>query len=135
MKPLIIKATEDTPEINLNPDKGIFHFSKLSLPENAVAFYKPVIEWINKYTLNPNKESVFEFNIEYMNTASSKKIFEIIKNICKIKNKAKVKIIWHYDAIDEDMHGLGIRYDSLTDIDFEFEEYRDEEREDEEFKL
>ncbi|MEA2041720.1 MAG: DUF1987 domain-containing protein [Bacteroidota bacterium] len=127
MEPFLKKATEDTPEIKLDAQKGIFSISKSSLPENAVEFYRPVISWINKYAKSPNPESVFNFNIEYLNTASSKQVFEIIMAINKINKKGDVKIKWHYDAIDEDMLGLGTRFSNLVNIDIEFIEYDTEE--------
>ena len=46
MEKLIIEETEDTPEIILDPEQNIFKISKISVPENALDFYKPVLEWI-----------------------------------------------------------------------------------------
>jgi hypothetical protein len=127
MEPLIIKATEDTPEIYLDAEKGVFSITKSSLPENAVEFYRPIIDWINAYAANPNPETVFEFNVEYLNTASSKQIFEVIMAINRILNKGDVTIRWHYDTIDEDMLGLGTRFSNLVSVNFEFIEYESED--------
>ena len=127
MEPLIKKSTEDTPDIHFDSEKEIFSISKSSLPENAVEFYRPVINWINDYAKNPNEETVFDFNIEYLNTASSKQIFEVIMAISRIDQKKTCKIRWHYDAIDEDMLGLGTRFSNLVNINIEFIEYNSEE--------
>lgn len=127
MEPLIIKATEDTPEIRLDAQEEVFSITKSSLPENAVEFYRPIIDWINEYSANPNPETVFEFNIEYLNTASSKQVFEVIMAINRILNKGKVKVRWHYDSIDEDMLGLGTRFSNLVKVDFEFVEYESDD--------
>ena len=101
MEPLIIKATEDTPEIIFDPENEVFEISNVSLPENAIEFYAPVIDWLKKYKKNPLPKTVFDFNIEYLNTASSKQIFELIFLIDKINEHSDVLIRWHYDAIDE----------------------------------
>ena len=127
MEPLIIEATEDTPEIFFKPDENIFRFAKSSLPENAIAFYKPVIDWLKLYSKKPNPETIFDFDVEYLNTASSKQIFEVIMIINKISQNGKVKIKWHYDAIDEDMLGLGTRFSHLVKVDFEFIEYQNDD--------
>ena len=127
MEPLIIEATEDTPEIYFKPKENIFRFAKSSLPENAIAFYKPVIDWLKAYSGKPNSETVFDFDVEYLNTASSKQIFEVIMIINKIALNGKVKIKWHYDAIDEDMLGLGTRFSHLVKVDFEFIEYQNDD--------
>jgi hypothetical protein len=123
MKPLIIKATEDTPEIIFDPVNNVFKISNVSLPENAIEFYAPVLSWLKKYREEANPNTVFDFNIEYLNTASSKQIFELIFLIDKINQKSNVTIRWHYDKIDEDMHALGIRFTHLVKVKFELVEY------------
>ena len=135
MEPLIIKSTEDTPAIHFDAQEGVFSISKSSLPENAVEFYRPIINWINEYAKNPNEETVFDFNIEYLNTASSKQIFEVIMSISRIKQEENTKIRWHYDAIDEDMLGLGTRFSNLVNIQIEFIEYNSDEDIDDDFKI
>jgi hypothetical protein len=126
MKPLIIKATEDTPEVIFDPIDEVFQISNVSLPENAIEFYAPIVEWLKKYKENPNPITIFDFNIEYLNTASSKQVFELIFLIDKICEKSDVTIRWHYDVIDEDMHSLGIRFTHLVKVKFELVEYRKE---------
>jgi hypothetical protein len=138
MDPLRIAATEDTPEIIFDPENNIFKISNVSLPENAIEFYAPVLEWLKRYRDNPLANTVFDFNIEYLNTASSKQIFELIFLIDKINEKSNVTIRWHYDKIDEDMHALGIRFTHLVKVKFEMVEYEktgmgDDDEDDEDF--
>jgi hypothetical protein len=137
MKPLIIQATEDTPEVIFDPEKEIFKISNVSLPENAIEFYAPIIDWLKKYKENPNPKTVFDFDIEYLNTASSKQVFELIFLIDKINEFSDVTIRWHYDVIDEDMHSLGIRFTHLVKVKFELVEYEkssfEEEDDDDDF--
>ena len=132
MEPLIIKATEDTPEIIFDPENEVFEISNVSLPENAIEFYAPVIDWLKKYKKNPLPKTVFDFNIEYLNTASSKQVFELIFLIDKINEHSDVLIRWHYDAIDEDMRSLGVRFTHLVKVKFELVEYEKEEDDEEE---
>ena len=123
MNPLIIEATEDTPFVYFHPQEGKFEISKSSLPENAVDFYSPIMDWLKQYYENPNEKTAFDFSLEYLNTASSKQVFEVIMIINKIAEKSDVLIRWHYDVIDEDMLGLGTRFSHLIKADFEFIEY------------
>lgn len=127
MKPLIINATEDTPKIYFNKEEGVFEISKSSLPENAVDFYEPIISWLKDYRKAPNEKTIFDLSLEYLNTASSKQLFEVIMAISRISEVASVLIRWHYDVIDEDMLGLGIRFSHLVKTKFEFIEYENEE--------
>ena len=138
MEPLNIKATEDTPEVIFDPENNVFKISNVSLPENAIEFYAPILEWLKRYRDRALPHTVFDFNIEYLNTASSKQIFELIFLIDKINEKSNVTIRWHYDNIDEDMHALGIRFTHLVKVKFELVEYEkigfdDEEYDDDDF--
>lgn len=122
MEPLIINATDDTPEIIFDPQKKVFKISRISVPEDAYEFYSPVIEWVKLYGKNPLDETVLEFNLEYVNSASTKQLIQLLLAFEEINKKSKVKIIWNYESIDEDMLMLGKRFKNLTDIEFDFRE-------------
>ena len=121
MDPLIIPATEDTPEVILNPDENIFRIARISVPEDAYEFYQPIIQWIKEYGKNPLPETVVEFDLEYVNTASNKQLMQVILAFDQIAANHPVKIKWLYEAIDEDMLNLGKRFQKLAkNLDFEF---------------
>ncbi len=123
MTPLILEPTADTPKIHFDANKGYFEVANLSLPEDAVEFYKPVMAWLNEYKQNPNSLTTFNFNLEYFNTASSKQIIQILLLLENMHKINKVLIRWHYKDIDEDMQDLGEEYDDIIDVDFEMVEY------------
>ncbi len=120
MEPLIIKETEDTPEIIFNPEDETFKISKISVPEDAYEFYEPVISWLKNYSNNPNEETIIEFDLEYVNTASSKQLIQVILALEEVAKNADVVARWYYEEIDEDMQSLGERYAKLVDVKFEF---------------
>jgi len=120
MEPLYIKASEDTPEIILDPSKNIFKISQISVPEDAYEFYKPIIDWLKKFAENPTGEVIFEFELEYVNSASSKQLIQILLILEEIAKKTSVKIKWYYEEMDEDMLILGKRFQKLANLDFEF---------------
>lgn len=123
MKNLYIEATSDTPKVVFDYDKKYFEISGLSLPEDALEFYKPVMAWLEEYAKNPLPETVFNLKLEYFNTASSKQIIQILLFLEKLNSKSKVKIRWHYKDIDEDMHDLGEEYSEIIKVDFELVEF------------
>ena len=47
MHQLYIQGTENTPEVNFSPESGIFNIVGKSIPEDADAFYKPILEWFD----------------------------------------------------------------------------------------
>ncbi len=117
-----MEETEDTPEIILDPEEGKFKISKISVPENALDFYRPVLDWIKQYAEEPNIQTVFDFDLEYVNTASSKQIIQIILLLQKVSEKGNVKVNWYYESIDEDMRALGARYKKLVTVPFDLVE-------------
>jgi hypothetical protein len=122
MEKLILEETEDTPEIVLDPEEGKLKISKISVPENALDFYRPVLDWIKQYAEEPNIQTVFDFDLEYVNTASSKQIIQIILLLQKVSEKGDVKVNWYYESIDEDMRALGARYKKLVTVPFDLVE-------------
>ncbi len=122
MEPLIIQATEDTPEVVFDPINNIYKISKISVPEDAYEFYLPVIQWIKKYAESPADEVVVEFDLEYVNSASAKQVIQLLLSLEDLNKVTHVLIKWYYEAIDEDMKLLGKRFKNLADLDFEFVE-------------
>jgi hypothetical protein len=78
METLDIKATNDTPRVIFDPENEIFEISGRSLPEDVVSFYQPVLDWLDEYSVHPNKETEFIFRYIYFNTATSKLVQDII---------------------------------------------------------
>jgi len=117
---LKIEKTSDTPNVTLDSNNNIFEFSYRSLPENAIDFYNPILDWIEEYSKNPNPETIVNFKLEYFNTASAKQIAKVLLQLFEISKNAKVKINWHYDKNDSDMLASGQRYSKLINLDFEF---------------
>lgn len=122
MEPLIIQAAEDTPEIVFDPEQNIFKISKISVPEDAYEFYHPVIQWVREYSKDPLPETVVEFDLEYVNSASAKQLIQLLLALEDLSKENKLLIKWYYEAIDEDMQMLGKRFKNLADIEFEFVE-------------
>lgn len=121
MTPLSIEAQDDiTPRVVMDYQKGIFEIAGWSHPEDAIAFYTPILEWINKYSQTPNSGTNFHFKLQYYNTASAKQIFRVISALEEVAKKSTVKIHWHHDVEDTDMLSSGERFSKMSTIPFEF---------------
>ncbi len=119
MDEIRISATEDTPEVLLNDQEGLFKISGRSLPEDAFWFYNPIIEWLSNYSKAPLAKTEFDFNLEYFNTASAKQVFKIANILSAISKTQTVKVKWHYDEGDKDMCASGERFSKLCNLPFE----------------
>ena len=124
MNPIIISATEDTPGIRLDAASGIFEISGRSLPEDVVKFYKPILDWLDEYAQSPSESTVFNFKLQYFNTASSKIILDVLMKLEGMHDAGKkISIKWHYPSDDEDMMEAGEEYADIVSVPIEMVEY------------
>jgi len=120
MEALFIQATEDTPLVDYSIEKDSFLISERSYPENAVDFYAPVIAWTEELLSQTEQKSyVFDFDFEYLNTASSKQIIKMLLAIEKFIEKHSITVRWFYEKSDEDMYALGKQYSKFLKLPFE----------------
>jgi hypothetical protein len=125
MKIFKMTAKEYTPYVLLDAKKGLIEVSGRSFPEDANRFYKPILNWIEEYLTTPNSITQLNFRFTYFNTASSKKILELIKKISVLKKTDnKLLINWYYEEGEEDMLGAGNDFSSVVDVPFKFIEVK-----------
>ena len=124
MEPLDIKATNDTPRVIFDPENDIFEISGRSLPEDVVAFYQPLIDWLEAYKTNPKKKTDFVFKYIYFNTATSKLVQDILFKLESLNESGnEVNILWYYEQDDEDMYDLGLEFKENNNLPFEIIAY------------
>ncbi len=121
---LNVVGTDETPKITLNPIEGIFEISGRSLPEDSAEFYKPVIQWLEKYKAAAYSRCEFTIKLDYFNTSSSKMILDILHSLQGVKESGKdTKVIWCFQEDDEDMEEAGQEFSELVNVPFDFKSY------------
>ncbi|MCL2073178.1 MAG: DUF1987 domain-containing protein [Marinilabiliaceae bacterium] len=119
METIIREGTPKTPYVRLNGENGVIEIKGRSIPENSVEFYKPLIEWLDRYANTPFDLTSVNIQLEYFNTSSSKCILDIFKKLELVFKKGnKVEINWYYEEDDEDMFEAGEDYQSIISIPF-----------------
>ena len=109
--------TKRTPKINL--ERGRICIAGRSIPVNPGEFYRPVYDWIVDYIHGEIQDTSIEFGFEYINTSSTKWVYNIIKEIASMRELAgNIRIYWYYDKGDDDMCELGLILRSLVDCQF-----------------
>jgi len=111
------EPSKRTPWIILEPGR-IFIMGR-SIPENPGDFYRPVQEWLSKYSRNCVDKTKIEFGFEYINTSSIKWIYTILKELSEMKEILRnARVTWYYENGDEDMCELGFILRSLVECPF-----------------
>ena len=82
MDSIKIEGTPKTPTVNFTADNGILEIKGRSIPENAVEFYKPLVDWIGNYGDAAKENTEVNVQLEYFNTSSSKCILDVFKKLC-----------------------------------------------------
>jgi len=112
---LYIKGTSKTPDVDFS--SGVIQLSGRSIPEDAVAFYQPLIRWVEAYIQNPEKLTKVNFRIEYINSGSNRFIYSILKLFDECHRKGhNVAITWYYEEDDDTIRSLGKDFQSLLKV-------------------
>ncbi|MGD1839274.1 MAG: DUF1987 domain-containing protein [Thermonemataceae bacterium] len=119
MEKMIIKSTEQTPEVILDPKAGKIDLSGVSIPEDSHLFFSPILKWLEHYTESPSTMTTASFNIMYCNTSSSMYISEMLRKLRKInKDGGNVNVKWYYEDEDDDMRLLGEDFKRISQLSF-----------------
>jgi hypothetical protein len=98
MEPVIIEPTNYSPQVVFEAD-GNLSIKGRSLMLDAVSFYQPLIEWASSL----NTQSVnFNFELDYFNTSSSKKLLDLLKVFDSNRNVNEFIVHWAFENDDED---------------------------------
>ena len=111
------EPSKRTPWIIMEPGR-IFIMGR-SIPENPGDFYRPVHGWISEYARSHIEKSYIDLGFEYINTSSTKWIFNILKELSEMEEtEENIKVTWYYEQGDEDMCELGFILKSLIECPF-----------------
>jgi hypothetical protein len=115
---LKIKITANSPEILMDPEKGLIEIKGSSFLEDSVSFYIPVLNWIKEYVTRP-RDTTVNFDLSYFNSSAAKIFITAFKNLKIIKKmNFNLTINWSYTDDDEDIRDSGVDFAKLTGLDF-----------------
>lgn len=131
MESVYIAPTNYTPEIEFDPKKNKFKMAGIARPEDSHEFFQPILSRVDSYVkktledyeqnklLNETFYIIFDF--EYMNSSSSKYIFQIISNFKKFYEKQlNVSIFWYYDDPEDQILEDGEDFSEIINLPFSF---------------
>ena len=122
MENIIIESTPKTPAVRFDAANAVLEIKGRSIPENSVEFYRPMMEWLDKYAASPAGKTNVNIQLEYFNTSSSKCILDLFKKLETIHKKGnEVVINWCYEEDDEDMQEAGEDYQAIIQVPFKMQ--------------
>jgi hypothetical protein len=120
MDDLFVKGTHVLPTVSFSA-AGDLKISGRAIPEDAVEFFKPLLDWARSFSCNSIR---LEINLDYFNTSASKQLLNLFRVIEKNPENKEVTMIWVYEEGDEEMLESGELYrELLPGFRFEFRKY------------
>lgn len=120
------EGDKQKPYIGFDKESGLLTISGSSFPENADNIYTPILNWLNEIDFNNLGKISLRISLKYYNTATSKKLFEIIKVLNDAYSHGhKAEVQWEYMSDDDDMFESGRYFSELVEIPFHFIEIPD----------
>ncbi|MBR7067209.1 MAG: DUF1987 domain-containing protein [Bacteroidales bacterium] len=114
---LHIKGTSKNPEIDFKP--GFLTIEGRSIPENAILFYEPIIDWIEKYLQHPEALTKVNIKIEYLNSSSNRFLYNILKMFDDAYMAgSNIVVNWYYEEDDDTMRSTGLDFQSLVSLPY-----------------
>jgi len=131
MQMLHIKATDNSPEILLSPQKNSFFIRGKSSPEDVRAIYYPVIEWMKIFiddilegefkNFNAENPLKFQIDLSYFNSSSAKFLYDILQEFKRLNTGGTPIVVeWISEEGDTDMIDAGTDISLLAGFDFSF---------------
>jgi hypothetical protein len=120
MNVLHILPTDRTPEVLFNPD-GNLRIKGRGFRTEVDNIPNEIMSWINLYVLNPATETNVHIAFEYMNSASTRALMDMLKSLSALKLMSKkLNIKWYYESDDQDILERGEFIENSLNIPIEF---------------
>ena len=120
-KVVIQEELKNCPGIVYYPDDNSLEVSGRSIPENPELIFRKMDEWIvSHFEKNPSLS--VDVKLEYINSGSSKYLYEILKKLTAHGTSGKKVVLrWLYEEDDEAMLELGEHYRDTAGIPLKIE--------------
>jgi hypothetical protein len=118
---VIQEELKNCPGIAYYPTVNRLELIGRSIPENPELIFRRLDEWL---TTHFEKNDALDVNVqlEYINSGSSKYLYEILKRLTGYGQSGKnVRIKWLYEEDDEGMLELGEHYRDSAGISLEID--------------
>jgi len=115
----IIKETLYTPAVRIFENEHKIVISGQSRLEDPTPFFEEFAVLLDKNTNDFKTHVSIDFQLNYLNSSSSKWLFHILKGIqSKYLGKKLITVNWYFDEDDDSMLEAGEVFQSLLSIPF-----------------
>jgi len=130
MNTLFLEPTEYSPRVKFSTDDHCLEITGISRPEDVIGFYEPLLQHINQYLAMIDSMDTEErkdiivtliFDLEYINSASSKYLLQVISLFKQLKDKGmEVEVYWYFEDPDDQILEDGEDLSEVLKVPFRF---------------
>lgn len=109
MDTFYIEATATSPEVDFRFDQHLLSIKGESYPENAAAFYAPIVQHLRSFLEGREGASITtNIALAYFNSSSTKMLFSIFDALDQAARSGnRIEVNWYHDEEDETIFEFG----------------------------
>ncbi len=120
MERIYREQTASLPLIDFMPE-GNLKIEGRSILEDAESFFNPLVDFVKSLEVS---DVVFDINLEYFNTSTSKKLLDLFKYLESNNHVKNILINWYFEEGDDDsLETAEIYEECLLRVDFRYHEF------------
>lgn len=110
-------GTFPTPFVSFEFDRGVLTLTGESHPENAAAFYAPLILWLDALIEGPPREVAFEVRLSFFSPSTRPQLLAMLRRLRLWSSRgAEVSVHWHVDLADDDMIDVAADFGTMAGL-------------------
>ena len=115
------EASEKTPLVSFNFEKGVFILEGQSILDDPESFFHSIENRVKAYIKKPAQQTILTLNLSAINISSSKFLLNIVMLLDELyQQKKEVKIRWVYNNDEDGNYELGNDFADMVTVPFEF---------------
>lgn len=106
-----------TPTVDLDAAHGVLVITGESHPEDAAAFYAPVILWLDTLTSGPPRKVVLELRLTFFSPSTQPQLLALLRRLHAFAARgATVVATWQIDPDDDDMVDTAADFETMSGL-------------------
>jgi hypothetical protein len=119
MQDLVAAATPTTPTVRF-ATSGALELRGESYPENAYAFFEPLVAWLRRFLDETDLPVSFDVEVAYMNTSSIRAMVDMLDLLEQAYQGGRdVRVCWLHDEDNERALDMGEEFREDLTLPFE----------------
>jgi len=124
MENLTRETTRETLKVLCDVKSGVISLEGVSYPQDAAEFFEPIYDWLNNYINEIASIIVLNVRVSYLNSSSTKFLFELVDRMEEYFNKGgDARVNWYHVEDDVDIKEAGLEFKEDMVLPFEIIPY------------